>query len=359
MMTNFFSTTDSTTRSRLYVIAVRTGVTALALVVLYLATWAGTAMLLLHHTNDWIDSQRQDGLHIQHGEPVFHGFPGRITLTFLEINISSPAGWTWAAPTARVSTWPMVLNRLSIDLSGVHTLSAPLLTASAVTIENGRAEIDLHLGANGEVTNIDLTVSETAATSEIDGDLIFSMDSGRIHLRPRITKAYSHILTVETFGLHLPIAPPAPFTPIVQKMAFTAETSGAALSGSLVAALDAWRISGGAVEVHTFEIVWPPFTAAIAGTAALDDHLQPVGAFSARLTGFFEVVDALVADGTIENKDASMAKIVLGLLARTPPGGGPSELSISITAQEQRLYAGPVMLMQLPTVTWPDKNNVR
>ncbi len=353
MTTIFASKTDSNTRSRPHVNALRIGVVASILFVGYIAAWAGTATVLLHYTNDWIESHRRSGLSIQHNEPIFRGFPGKVRLTLPEINISSPAGWTWAAPAASVSTWPILLNRLSIDLSGAHTLSAPGVTPSFVTIESGHAQLDLQLGANGGVSNIDLTVLESTASSTADGDLIFSVASGQIFGQSQNTDSQSHTVAVEAYGLHLPITPPRPFTPIVQKLAFTAQTSGLAHSGSLVEVIDSWRTNGGAIEIGALEIVWPPFTAALSGTAALDDRLQPVGAFSARLTGFFEVVDALVADGTIENKDASMARIVLGLLARTPAGGGPSELSVSLTAQDQKLYAGPVMLMELPTVIWP------
>ncbi len=349
------STADSNSRSQLYVIGLRAGIALVVLFGIYVAAWMGTAALLRQSANQWIDAQRQAGLRIQHGEPVFRGFPGRVILVFPDIDVSASEGWVWTAPLISVSSWPTVLNRLSINLSGTHTFSAPRFAASAMAIDTNLARLDIRLRANGEMDGADLTLTESAVSSVGDGDPIFSIQRGQFHLRSRIAEEESHTLAIETYGLRLPITPPAPFTPVVEKLAFTAETSGLTGDHTLVDTLDTWRTGGGAVEIHSLEIVWPPLTAAVTGTAALDDLLQPVGAFSARLTGFFEVVDALVAGGTIENKDASMARIVLGLLARTPPSGGPSELSVSITAQEQKLYAGPVMLMELPTIIWPDE----
>jgi hypothetical protein len=89
------------------------------------------------------------------------------------------------------------------------------------------------------------------------------------------------------------------------------------------------------------------------GTVALDGRMQPVGAFTARIQGFFEAVEALRARGLIRGRDASMAKLVLGAMARPAPGGGPPVLSLPVTLQDRVLYAGPVALVRLPELRWP------
>ena len=49
-----------------------------------------------------------------------------------------------------------------------------------------------------------------------------------------------------------------------------------------------------------------------------------------------------------------MARIVLGLMAREPVGGGTPELNLAVTVQNRKLYTGPISLMTMPEVVWPE-----
>jgi len=84
---------------------------------------------------------------------------------------------------------------------------------------------------------------------------------------------------------------------------------------------------------------------------ALDAAMQPIGAFTARIEGFFETVDALRENGIIRPRDAVTAKMVLGVLAKRNEAGRLS-LAVPLTLQDRRLYAGPVPLIEVPPVSW-------
>ena len=73
---------------------------------------------------------------------------------------------------------------------------------------------------------------------------------------------------------------------------------------------------------------------------------------TARITGFRETVDALVAAGAVRPRDAMTAKIVLGVLAKTPEDGGPPRITAPLSAQDGALYIGPVRLFHLPAIRW-------
>ncbi len=62
----------------------------------------------------------------------------------------------------------------------------------------------------------------------------------------------------------------------------------------------------------------------------------------------------MTTHGVVRASDASMARIVLGLMAREPVGGGTPELNLAVTVQNRKLYTGPISLMTMPEVVWPE-----
>ena len=73
---------------------------------------------------------------------------------------------------------------------------------------------------------------------------------------------------------------------------------------------------------------------------------------TARITGFRETVDALVTAGRLRPRVAMTAKIVLGVLAKTPEDGGRPRITAPLSAQDGALYIGPVKLFDLPVIRW-------
>jgi len=88
------------------------------------------------------------------------------------------------------------------------------------------------------------------------------------------------------------------------------------------------------------------------GTMALDGRLQPVGAFSARVTGYDAALNQLIQAGLIRSSDGNMAKMILGALGKVPEGGGPKQIDVPISVQDQRLSVGPIPLMRVPEILW-------
>jgi hypothetical protein len=87
---------------------------------------------------------------------------------------------------------------------------------------------------------------------------------------------------------------------------------------------------------------------------ALDGDMQPIGALTARIGGFFETIDALRAKGMLGAREAVTAKLVLGVLSKRPAGGGARILTVPLSLQHRTLYAGPVALGRVPRLAWPE-----
>ena len=116
--------------------------------------------------------------------------------------------------------------------------------------------------------------------------------------------------------------------------------------------LTRWRDSGGTLEVESLELRWGPLRFAGDGTLALDDALQPEGAFSARMSGLDTLIDLLEQRGEIRSQQAAIARLALGVFMRAPANGGPPEAKIPVTIQGRILSIGPVPLLQLDPVVW-------
>jgi len=116
----------------------------------------------------------------------------------------------------------------------------------------------------------------------------------------------------------------------------------------------AWRDGGGTLAVKRVTFAWGPLDLDGSATLALDEHMQPMGAGSARLTGYAATLDALVAGRMIGARAAIAAKAVLGLMAHTPADGGAPVVEVPLTLQGGALSVGRIPLGRMPELSWPD-----
>ncbi len=318
-----------------------------AAVILYAAAWLGSAFILKAQAENWIAAQQQAGRTITHGALVFGGFPGRAQITISDWAMSAPmadGGWSWRAPSVRLLARPWAPNTFTVDLAGEHTVAGAWTPPDvAVAIKADRADFQPKLNANGQVAEVMVAVSKLSV-----GDAIASLEAGSAS----ITQIENQ--NTPTWRLNLDATNTKILSTAIPTARLTVDLVGEIRSGGLTTALTAWREGGGTLEVRDLTLDWPPLSVSGSGTLALDEKLQPIGALTAKFRGFFETLDAFTAQGLVRTADASMARIVLGLMSRTPAGGGPPELNLAVTVQNQKLYTGPISLMAVPTVTWPE-----
>jgi Uncharacterized protein conserved in bacteria (DUF2125) len=121
---------------------------------------------------------------------------------------------------------------------------------------------------------------------------------------------------------------------------------GALSAAPLEQALAAWRDDGGTVEVRRFYFSAGGINLLANGTLALDNQMRPMGAASAAIRGYDAAIDRLTAVGTVNPRDAQLAKLLLSAIAQ-PGNDGERVLNVPITGQNGWLYVGPVRLTRL------------
>lgn len=336
-------------------------VAALTLItVLYVGYWYYAAGQLRDGVLAWIETRRTDGMVVTYQRLDIGGFPGRLTLRLEKPNLSSPQAptpWGWEAVSVQAVMRPWSPGRVRVDAAGGH--AAWLGTGTDLTTLQGHAaKADGALVFRGGTLSA-LTVSladvELAAAG---GNTIWKLNRGRLDLtgmperREDGQKDIALDARLQLGGLRVPDTLDLPLGSEIERLELNAGVLGTLGGGPMIPVLGAWRDNGGTVEIRRLGAVYGPLDMNADGTLALDAALQPIGAFTARIGGFFETVDALRERGIIRARDAVTAKMVLGVLAGRS-GDGQGRLTIPLTIQDQTLFAGPVPLIEIPAVIWP------
>ncbi len=333
----------------------RAGAVLVLLIVLYVIAWFVTSMELRKSIRGWFEARQQAGYIATHDEAQarISGFPFAVKATLKDVHFAppknggEPRAWSWNAQQVVFSITPLpwTVRRVTVDLHGQQTLnwdgqsykgharrfdytfdwlSEGVAQTMQVEIQNLSLE-----NAKGHALNIESLNGDTAR---------------------RNNGAYGYELKAENIILPKGVVGMGHNVPeLIVRGRFTQAFGEQGVGREELAD---WRDAGGTMEVERLLIGYDPLRLQGNGTLALDGDLQPVGAFSARIQGFFETVGRLNRAGVIRGPDASMAKVVLGMLAKQPKNGGPSTISLPLTIQDRALYAGPVRLIELPQLEW-------
>ena len=334
------------------------GVAVTALAIAYVALWFVVAQGFRDSVAAWTAARRDDGYAVDYTDLGLGGFPARIVATFGSPSVGAPGGrraWAWRGATAVVRLRPWDPETVSIDLSGTHGLDLvwagrPVAFAgtagrlvATVGLDEGRvrefelrgADIDLK-GDTGRLAGASIEVTVRRHPAVGDG--------------PR-TRSASLVLAASE--LRLPDAADLPLGPLVAGLTVELDLIGTPHGASLTDALAVWRDDGGTIEVKRLQTAYGPLALAAEGTMALDREMQPIGAFTTDIEGFFETVDAFRDRGLIRRRAAVMAKLVLGVMAKRAAGGGAAILSLPLTIQDRIVSVGTVPLATLPPIVWP------
>lgn len=117
-----------------------------------------------------------------------------------------------------------------------------------------------------------------------------------------------------------------------------------------------WAKKGGVLEIEKLAFEWGPLNGEGDGTLALDPDLQPLAAFSLKISGLEPLLDQLAHEKIIRKNVALIAKLSLGLLQNqaTPRDEAPSH-KVALSLQKGDLSIGPLTIVKLPKIEWPSR----
>ncbi len=336
------------------------------LAVIYTGYWFTLAITARASTLEGATARRAKGLEAALGQLRVSGFPFEVRLRALTVKIGDPGAgtpWSWAAEGAEAVVKPWAPFHVSVIPSGVQQVT--FSRAGRRQTFRGRAkriEAAFTIGySGGWPEDVMATVEglDLSAVGGGGGGGPFRLDSGS--LRARFLKNAGgddktpvFDLVFDVNGLGFAAASGLPFGNVVKHIGFSGQVLGPldpARGFPSKEALAVWRDGGGTVTVSRLEAVWGPLGISASGTLALDETMQPIGAFTAKFKGFIAGVEVLRRRGLIRSRDAVTATLVLGALSRKDRDGGTS-LNLSVTVQKRKLFVGPLPLMKIPEISW-------
>ena len=238
-------------------------------------------------------------------------------------------------------------------LDAPRGLAADLAAAGSrppVKLAARTAEGTVSLGSEGAIS---LWLNFQDANAEAGGRVPIKAVQAWIGLPANPPRTHTEPLlqlALDLQQMHLS-APPPSFSDMIDGLAFGVTVKGAVPNGPLVQAIAAWRDAGGAIELDHLQLNWGGLGATATGTIALDQELQPIGAFSGGIEGFGAILSALVEAGRLSTEEAALAQIALLALAKRGPDGKP-QIATSFTIQNGKMYLGPAKLGDAPRIVW-------
>jgi len=304
----------------------------------------------------WAEAQRAAGYDVTYEGPDISGFPVRLTVRLDAPGIAAPESWRWSggAIAGEAAFWQPLLLRLALPLQQELTatwrgyertvrLEAERVDGTVRFDTRGRTE-----AATLEAT--DVTIQEAGGVSVRIARLRHDVSRPPPTAAPLADGTTHLLLRGEIDELTLTEAPPAPFPETIDRLAYNADLVGAIPSGEPAPALAAWRDAGGVLNVTDLVLIWGPLDVRADGTLALDKLLRLQGAFSARIAGLPEMLDAAVAQGLMQPGAAAALRLAVLTLADGRDATGRPIVRLPVTLQDGRVFLGPAPLGRLDPV---------
>ncbi|OHC73847.1 MAG: hypothetical protein A3G18_04435 [Rhodospirillales bacterium RIFCSPLOWO2_12_FULL_58_28] len=326
--------------------------------IVYALFWAGMAYQFREAVNGWMEMRRAEGYQVKYESFRLSGFPLIIRMEMKEIAFAAKGdapSWSWRGDKAVVEASPWNPWRMAVSMPGGYRLdiaqkNGPAAYAGVVEEFTVRFPTGGGWPPQGELTVRNLSLSDAGSGRAAASRVVMKIErtgTGNADYRtPTI------IFRFEAEGVNAPGILSLPLGGNISLLAVEGSVLGAIPPGPWPEALGVWRDAGGTLEVKRLDAALGPLTLKAGGAMALDAMAQPIGAFTAKVQGFFETVEELRKDGIIGGKDAVTATAVLGAMARKSKDGAPTTLNLSLTIQDRRIYAGPVAFAELPAIPW-------
>jgi len=331
----------------------------LAVVLAGIAGWTGYWFWLKGRVEQsvaaWIEARQAEGYEIADAGRRIGGFPARMQVRVAQPTIARPGAWRWqAAGEVVIYLQPWNLTHAILDLGPNHQLEwveGDAMRRAGITAERALASGVFSAAGRLEQGALDLT--NPVAVDSLTG----ASSAERLQLHSRANHGETPERPNDSFSLSLQVdnamLPPAVITPLGNALALLRVV--ATLPPPLpplsrrADALEAWRAAGGVVNLDRFDLRWGPLDAGGNGSVTLDRELRPLFALGTELRGFGPTLDAYAEAGLLKKKDARNAKLALTALAN-PDGQGRPTVKLPVSAQDGRLYLGPVGVAELAPI---------
>lgn len=340
---------------RLVVIAL---IAVAALAAAWCGFWFYAAQDIEQRLAAWAAALRAQGLTADYRGVTVTGFPlawhARVAAPVMAG--AGPTRWEWHGEEMTAEIRPWSLHDVPVTFAGLHRVAGGAGgIAETFAIRAAQPHGRLRLAPDGRLANLTLDLGD-AQIQRLPDPALMTARRVSVSLSPhRVPQATYHNdvldIAIALDTLTVPEPPRLALGQTIGRMEFDGSFKGPLPAAPLAQSVAAWRDAGGVIDVSRLALRWGPLDGNGDGTLALDAANRPLGAFTMRIRGYTETVDALTAAGAMRPRDAGALKIALNLFARQN-GAGPRELSVPITAQDGRLFVAGFNLFPLQPLSF-------
>jgi len=158
----------------------------------------------------------------------------------------------------------------------------------------------------------------------------------------------------QTLGLTLKPQEPLALGNRLSQLSFDLRVMGTPPDFTKRESVQAWSNASGVIEFDQLDLAWASLGVSAKGTMAFTTDLQPEGAFSGKVDGLNDTIETLVTKGLIEQRQQAILRSSISVLSRPSSALGASAPIVPISIQGGGLYLGPVRILTIPTVSWPE-----
>ena len=280
----------------------------LILVVLVLAFgalslyWHWSAQRLEIWIAAWVQDQRAQGYEISYQDPEIGGYPFHLTAYLAAPRMASPEGWVWQAKDVEAQAFLLDPFTIEVDFAGQHQVEQQRGGAARdIEVRFAEARSIIHLARDGSLDRGELDL--LGAVVQADGVAPLSIGQMGAQLGPieeaRSDRPQAILLKADLSDIELPPNERNPLGSDIDLLAFDLLLLGQLSEGDPRSVVEAWRRSGGQLDIKALALEWGALGLLAEGAVALDDQLRPLGTIQARVAGFAETLAALSGAGLI------------------------------------------------------------
>lgn len=334
-------------------------VTFLVLLVAVLAAgwsvfWWFSAGTLRDGFAAWQAERAAEGTRVAFSEQRIGGYPFSLVLTIRDPEIARSDGLAWSA--AQLRGEAAVWSPLTIDFEapGRHGISLPVsdgIVNLDLRAEQAIGRLQLSVRGEAEGFAAELTGVEF---SEFGGP-VTTAENLRFEIGSQASAAGNDTpgLPIDLWAENIRLPEEGGAYPLGRDLArlqAALDVRGKRFDGSWPEAAVAWSAEGGIIQVSDFRLLWGPLDLSGEGAITLDPQRRPLGAFTARIVGYLETVDALAKGGLIELGEASILKLGGMALSKDQTEQGRPIVTVPLTAQDGGLHVGPLPIFRLQPI---------
>jgi hypothetical protein len=329
-----------------------------AILLLYSGWWWLTARSIANAAANWMAAEQIKGAKIAPPGLSVGGYPFAFSVKLQNVSLSWPSGFGFTAQNLRVRSRPWAIRSFNVDATGGFAVNLPpgdvrpALTFAGETLKGTASFYD-----NAVPTSLDLAADTvSAALTGVEGDAgreltiaTLKLDETRPTTPPHADTDMALDISIRALDLSAPVLENNPLGSTIKSVGLHVQLMGMLPATYDSAGLKAWRDAGGNVNAPELAMEWGDLSFGGEGTLALDNDMQPEGAFTVHLAGYEQALDSLAAAGWIKLNAASLAKLAMGIVAQKGVDGRPT-VKTPLTIQNRHISLGPAKLGQIPAI---------